>query len=72
MRAWAKGVFVLCVVLAAILAIITMWFAFGFIIRIIAAIAAVIGTCFIVGAIIWLSFDELVLEPRRARKKAPK
>lgn len=60
----------LSVVLALILATITLWFAFGFVIRIIAVLAAIVGTLAILGGIFWLAFDELVLEPRRKRKSS--
>lgn len=61
----------ICIGLALLLVIITLFFFFGIIIRVIAIVAAIIGTVWLIGALMWLGFEELVLEPRR-KKKAPK
>lgn len=57
-------------VLAIILAIATVAIFIGLFIRVIAAVAAIIGVLLLIGALAWLGFDELVLEPRR-KEKAP-
>lgn len=60
----------LSVGLALVLVVITLFIAFGFALRLIAILVAIVGTLGLAGVLFWLAIDELVLEPRRKRKKA--
>lgn len=57
----------LCVFFAAVLVIITLFFAIGFFLRIIAVVAAVIGVLLITGALLWLAIEELFLSRKKPR-----
>lgn len=54
-----KTLGIICVVFACILAVITLFIAIGFVIRIIAVVAAVIGFLWLMGAVLWVAVCEL-------------
>ena len=54
-----KTLGIICVVFACILIVITLFIAFGFVVRIIAVVAAIVGTLWIIGALLWLAVSEL-------------
>lgn len=53
-----KTLGIICVVFAFILALITSFFILSYLIKIIAVIAAVAGSLWIIGALIWLAVCE--------------
>jgi len=61
----------LAVALGFALAVITAWFAFGFILRIIGFLVAIIGVLFVCAFIGWSWWTECVVEPYRAKRKKP-
>lgn len=54
-----KTLGIICVVFACILIVITLFIAFGFVVRIIAVVAAIVGTLWLIGAMLWLAVSEL-------------
>jgi hypothetical protein len=54
-----KTLGVICVVFACILVVITLFIAIGFVVRIIAVIAAVIGVLWLGGILLWMAVCEL-------------
>jgi phosphoglycerol transferase MdoB-like AlkP superfamily enzyme len=52
-----------------ILAVVTAWFAFGFFIRIIAFLVALIGVVFFAAFVMWSWWTECVVEPYRVKRK---
>lgn len=57
------------VVIGVTLAIVTVWFAVGLILRIIAVIVAIIGIFIIIGFIVWSWWTECVVEPYLHKRK---
>lgn len=54
-----KTLGIICVVFACILVIITLFIAIGFVVRILAVVAAIGGTLWIIGALLWLAVSEM-------------
>lgn len=52
-----------------ILAVVTAWFAFGFFIRIIAFLVAIIAVLVFSAFVVWSWWHECVVEPYQAKKK---
>lgn len=57
----------LCVFFAAVLVIITLFFAIGFFLRFIAVIAAIIGILMIMGVLVWLAVEEIFGSKKKPR-----
>ena len=55
--------------LGFILAVLTAWFAFGFFIRIIGFVVALVAIIIFAAFCIWSWWHECVVEPRQERKK---
>ena len=64
---WVLGVLVFGS--GIVLAIITVWFAFGIAIRIVAFVIAVFAVLWFGGYVLYSWWTECVVEPYRARKK---
>lgn len=71
MLAIAKTFLAICVFFAAGLAILSMFIAFGFLLRIVGAIIAIIGVVGLIIVFLYFCVEELIIQPLK-RKKAPK
>lgn len=52
-----------------ILAVVTVWFAFGLFLRIIAFIVAIVGVVVFFAFVVWSWWHECVVEPYQEKKK---
>lgn len=54
-----KTLGLICVLFACVLIVITLFIAIGFVVRILAVTAAVIGVLWLIGALLWMAVCEL-------------